>query len=71
VAVVVLLPLLSRSIARRRTRTRTAAVEQRLREAALGVAREVVAPVRGVLRTYAQSQRALHDAFDGHPPPTP
>jgi hypothetical protein len=46
-------------------------VEQRLREAALGIAREVVAPVRVVLRTYAQSQRALHGAFDGHVPPAP
>jgi hypothetical protein len=60
--VVVLLPALSRPYARRRARRYAGRVVRRLRDGASTVAREAVAPVRGVLRDYGAARSALQAA---------
>jgi hypothetical protein len=57
--VVLGLPLLAAGLARLRARRHRRVVRGRLREATLTVAREVVAPVRVLLRDYAQARTAL------------
>ena len=56
------LPLLGRWLAAVRARRWRRATERRLRGAAATVAREAVAPVRAVLRDYADARAAFHDA---------
>lgn len=63
-AAAVLLPLIAGAVARTRGRRYRRHVEGRLREATLTVAREVVAPVRIVLRDYADARAALLVAAD-------
>jgi GTP-binding protein EngB required for normal cell division len=57
--VVLVLPLLAAGLARLRARRHRRVGAGRLREATLTVAREVVAPVRVLLRDYAQARTAL------------
>jgi GTP-binding protein EngB required for normal cell division len=57
-----LVPLIGRPLARRRARRYGTRVFKRLRDGALTVARESVAPVRGVLRDYGAARSALQVA---------
>ncbi len=60
--VALLILLLGRPLAAARARRFRASSERRLRDATATVAREVVAPVRAVLRDYADAQAALDEA---------
>jgi GTP-binding protein EngB required for normal cell division len=62
VALAILLPLLAVPVARVRGRRYRRVVAQRLEQAALTIAREVVAPVRQILRDYAEARAALAEA---------
>ena len=61
-AVALVLPILLVPIARRRARRYRRVVTARLHEAALTIAREVVTPVRQILRDYAEARAALAEA---------
>jgi energy-coupling factor transporter ATP-binding protein EcfA2 len=63
-AVAVLVPLVAAVVVRRRARKQRRVLEARFNEATLTVAREVVAPVRAVLRDYADARSALVAASD-------
>jgi GTP-binding protein EngB required for normal cell division len=61
-AVALPLLLVARPIAVSRARRYRSRVDRRLREATTAVAREVLGPVRGVLRDYDHTRSAFHDA---------
>jgi GTP-binding protein EngB required for normal cell division len=61
-AVALVLPLVLVPIARRRARRYGRVVTARLHEAALTIAREVVTPVRQILRDYSEARAALAEA---------
>ncbi len=65
--VALLVLLLGRPLAAARARRFRAITERRLRDATAAVARDVVAPVRSVLRDYADARIALGDARNDGP----
>jgi hypothetical protein len=60
--VITLFLLVGRPVAAARARRYRSRVDRRLREATTAVARDVLAPVRGVLRDYAEAHAAYQDA---------
>jgi hypothetical protein len=61
--VVIVLPLLGWWLAAARARRLRRATRRRMTSAAAAVADEAVAPVRAVLRDYAEARQAFHDAL--------